>query len=93
MESFIIKKKDKKIEDDDTKKDAIEDTIEDTNKDEDIIEDAIEDTNKDAIEDNPKVKEYLDSLTEIEIIAYKITKKNLGSSFDIQKTNGYINEY
>ena len=34
-------------------------------------------------------EEYIESLTEIERIAYEIAKKHLGSSFDIVRTNGF----
>ena len=37
-----------------------------------------------------KVGEYVRSLTEIEKLAMEIAKKHLGSSFDIKKSNGFI---
>ena len=39
---------------------------------------------------NKKIKEYLDSLNELEKKALIIAKKQLGSSFDIEKSNGYL---
>ena len=40
--------------------------------------------------ENPKVAEYLASLSEIEIIAMKIAKKNLKTSFDIERSLGFL---
>jgi len=39
---------------------------------------------------NKKIEEYLDSLNELEKKALIIAKKQLGSSFDIEKSNGYL---
>ena len=39
---------------------------------------------------NKKIEEYLDSLNELENKALVIAKKQLGSSFDIEKSNGYL---
>jgi hypothetical protein len=37
------------------------------------------------------VENYIKSLTEIERITMEIAKQHLGSSFDIRKSNGYLN--
>tara|TARA_B100001057_G_C22703045_1_gene892580 strand:+ start:286 stop:453 length:168 start_codon:yes stop_codon:yes gene_type:complete len=36
------------------------------------------------------IKEYLTTLTPEEMIAYNIAKEHLGSSFDIEKSIGFI---
>lgn len=36
------------------------------------------------------IKEYLNSLTEIEKIALKIAKEDLGTSFNIEKSIGFL---
>jgi hypothetical protein len=38
-----------------------------------------------------KIIKYLFTLDETEIIAYKIAKNHLGSSFNLIKSNGFIN--
>ena len=43
-----------------------------------------------VIKKKPKVADYVKSLTEIEKIAMNIAKKQLGSSFDIKKSNGFL---
>lgn len=35
-------------------------------------------------------KDYIKSLTEIEKLTMEIAKNHLGSSFDIQKSNGFL---
>lgn len=39
---------------------------------------------------NNNVKEYLETLNDLEKYAMQIAIKQLGSSFDIEKSNGYI---
>lgn len=43
----------------------------------------------DIIKKKPKVADYVKSLTEIEKLTMEIAKKQLGSSFDIKKSNGF----
>jgi hypothetical protein len=40
---------------------------------------------------NEMIEKYLSSLTEIEKKALIIAKKQLRSSFDIEKSNGFVN--
>lgn len=42
-------------------------------------------------EDNFQEKQYLQTLSEKEIKAYEIAKKCLGTSFQLIKSNGYLN--
>ena len=35
------------------------------------------------------IEEYISQLTEVEKIAYEIAKEHLGSSFNIQRSNGF----
>ena len=37
-----------------------------------------------------QIIEYINQLSEIELIAYEIAKKNLGSSFNIVKSIGFL---
>ena len=37
-----------------------------------------------------QIAEYISQFTEIEFIAYEIAKKNLGSSFNIVKSIGFL---
>ena len=37
-----------------------------------------------------RTEQYLNSLTEKELKAYKIAKSHLGSSFDLKKSNGFL---
>lgn len=39
--------------------------------------------------EEPIVKEYLASLSEIDLLCLKIAKESLGSLFDIKKSNDY----
>lgn len=39
---------------------------------------------------NTKVAEYIASLSEMEIITMKIAKKNLKTSFDIERSLGFL---
>jgi hypothetical protein len=39
---------------------------------------------------NPDVQRYLESLNEKEMAAYLIAKQHLGSSFNIEKCNGFL---
>lgn len=45
---------------------------------------------KQLIYQNQFIEEYLKTLTEKEYKAYEIAKNHLGTSFDIKKSNGYI---
>jgi hypothetical protein len=40
-------------------------------------------------EEEQKMEEYIYQLTEVEKIAYEIAKEHLGSSFNIQRSNGF----
>ena len=40
-------------------------------------------------EEKQKMEEYISQLTEVEKIAYEIAKEHLGSSFNIQRSNGF----
>lgn len=40
--------------------------------------------------EEPIVKEYLASLSEIDLLCLKIAKESLGSLFDIKKSNDYM---
>lgn len=39
---------------------------------------------------NPKVKQYIKYLSKMEKIALEIAKQDLGSSFNIEKSIGYL---
>tara|TARA_E500000178_G_C16978279_1_gene734455 strand:+ start:715 stop:957 length:243 start_codon:yes stop_codon:yes gene_type:complete len=41
-------------------------------------------------EDNENIEKYIKSLDEREMIALKIAEEDLGTSFDIEKSIGYI---
>lgn len=40
---------------------------------------------------NELMKEYISTLSEKEFKAYKIAESHLGTSFDLLKSNGYLN--
>ena len=40
--------------------------------------------------ENPKIKEYLNSLSKIEKLTMQIAKKNLKTSFDIERSLGFL---
>ena len=42
------------------------------------------------IKKNPQVEKYINSLNELEKKALKIAKEDLGSSFNIEKSIGYL---
>ena len=42
------------------------------------------------MEQEPLTEQYLKTLTEKEFMAYKIAKDHLGSSFELEKSNGFI---
>lgn len=42
------------------------------------------------MEQEPLTEQYLKTLTEKELMAYEIAKDHLGSSFDLEKSNGFI---
>lgn len=42
------------------------------------------------MEQAKKVEEYKKNLTEVQKIAMEIAKKHLGSSFDLEKSNGFL---
>lgn len=42
------------------------------------------------MEQEPLTEQYLKTLTEKELMAYKIAKDHLGSSFELEKSNGFI---
>ena len=42
------------------------------------------------IKKNPQVEKYIKSLNELEKKALKIAKEDLGSSFNIEKSIGYL---
>ena len=47
------------------------------------------DSKKDTYGDS-KIEDYIKNLNPKEVVAYEIAKKQLGSSFNIQKSIGYI---
>ena len=53
---------------------------------EDIIENEIKSENNEK-----NVEKYLESLSEKEKQAYEIAKSHLGMSFQLEKSNGYLN--
>jgi len=53
---------------------------------EDIIENEIKSENNEK-----NVEKYLESLSEKEKKAYEIAKSHLGMSFQLEKSNGYLN--
>ena len=59
-----------------------------TNK-EDIIENEVKSENNEKNVKN--VEKYLESLSEKEKKAYEIAKSHLGMSFQLEKSNGYLN--